>query len=73
MKATIRKYATKLRNIKSEIEKEQETAAKHQAALSASKTKIKHLRSEQSEIEAAAADDGVSVSELHDALEGDDK
>lgn len=69
MKAALKKHASNLAGLKAKSDAEETTAAKLQSELSASRTKIKHLRSEQAELESTAATDGFAVSELHEAAE----
>jgi septal ring factor EnvC (AmiA/AmiB activator) len=67
MKAALKKHASKLATLKGKIADEEESAAKLQADLSASRTRIKHLRAEVAELESTAASEGFAVSELHEA------
>jgi len=60
------KKATKLRK---SIADETLVAADLQAYLSASKTKLKHLRGDLAEVETEAAEDGLSVADLHAAVD----
>lgn len=69
MKAALKKHASKLATLKGKIADEEAAAAKQQAELSASRTRIKHLRAEVAELESAAATDGFAVSELHEAAD----
>jgi len=69
MKAAFKKHVASLTSLKSKIAKEEETASGHQSELSASKTRLKHLRTDLSELESTAANDGLSVADLHEAVD----
>lgn len=65
MKAQHKAFVTKATAAREAIKDETLTAADLQSDLSASKTRLKHLRSELSEIEAEAAGAGLAVADLH--------
>lgn len=69
MKAHLKAFVTKAIAARKAIAAETLTAADLQSDLSASKTRLKHLRGELAEIETEAAQAGLSVSDLHDAVD----
>lgn len=69
MKAHHKAFVTKAIEARKAIKAETLTAADLQSDLSASKTRLKHLRSELAEIETEAAEAGLSVADLHDAVD----
>lgn len=62
-------FVTKATSQRKAIAAETLTAADLQADLSASKTRLKHLRGELAETEAEAAEAGLSVADLHEAVD----
>ena len=69
MKAHHKAFVTKATAARKSIKDETLIAADLQSDLSASKTRLKHLRGELSEIEAEAAEAGLSVADLHSEVD----
>lgn len=69
MKAHLKPFITKALATRKAIADETLTAADLQSDLSASKTKLKHLRGDLAEIETDAAEAGLSVADLHAAVD----
>lgn len=69
MKAHLKPFITKAIAARKAIVDEEQKAADIQSDLSASKTRLKHLRGDLAEIESEAASSGLSVADLHEAVD----